>query len=156
MTMKLPLVQAHRGPALPLPAYQTEGSAGLDLTADAFERGDGALSERFVLAPGQRVLARTGLRLGIPDGHVGYVCPRSGLALKHGITLLNSPGVIDCDFRGELAVILVNLGHEPFTCERGMRVAQLVIAPYARAQVVLAEGLDETQRGNGGFGSTGV
>ncbi len=134
---------------LPLPRYQTPGSAGMDLHA--------AVTAPLALAPGARALVPTGLRIGLPPGWEGQVRPRSGLALRHGVTLLNSPGTIDADFRGELQVILVNLGQDPFVVERGMRIAQLVLAPVARAQLVeLAAIEDETERGAGGFGHTGL
>jgi len=134
-----------RGPVLPLPRYESDGAAGLDLRAD----------EPVALEPGQRVLVPTGLALEIPPGHEGQVRPRSGLAARHGVTLLNTPGTIDSDYRGEVKVILVNLGQEPVRFERGERIAQLVIAPVARVTVQVAEALGETGRGPGGFGSTG-
>ena len=133
---------------LPLPAYATAGAAGLDLLA--------AVSEPVTLVPMARALIPTGLRLALPDGFEAQVRPRSGLALRHGVTLLNAPGTIDCDYRGELAVILVNFGAEPFAIERGARIAQLVLAPVQRlAWVERPGGLDGTIRGSGGFGSTG-
>lgn len=132
---------------LPLPAYATEGSAGMDLAA--------ALREPLVLTPGARALVPTGLKIAIPPGFEGQVRPRSGLALKHGVTLPNAPATIDSDYRGELQVILVNLGPAPFTVERGMRIAQLLIAPVVRARWVVAQALDATARGAGGFGHTG-
>lgn len=133
---------------LPLPAYATAGAAGLDLLA--------AVSEPVTLVPMARALIPTGLRLALPDGFEAQVRPRSGLALRHGVTLLNAPGTIDCDYRGELAVILVNFGAEPFAIERGARIAQLVLAPVRRlAWVESLGGLDGTIRGSGGFGSTG-
>jgi dUTP pyrophosphatase len=134
-----------RGPPLLLPRYETDGSAGLDLRAD----------EPVALEPGQRALVPTGLALEIPPGHEGQVRPRSGLAARHGVTLLNSPGTIDSDYRGEVKVVLVNLGQEPVRFERGERIAQLVIAPMARVVVQVSEALGETGRGSGGFGSTG-
>ena len=130
-----------------LPVYQTPGSAGADLRA--------ALSEAVVLAPGERRLIPTGLRLQIPPGFEAQVRPRSGLAARHGVTVLNAPGTIDADFRGEVGVLLVNLGQEPFRVQPGERVAQLVIAPVRQAEFVLRESIDETERGEGGFGSTG-
>ena len=136
------------GEGLPLPAYATEGSAGMDLAA--------AVREPLHLAPGARALVPTGLRIAIPRGFEGQVRPRSGLALKHGVTLPNAPATIDADYRGELQVILVNLGSAPFTVERGMRVAQLLIAPVVRAHWVPAAALDATARGTGGFGHTGA
>jgi dUTP pyrophosphatase len=132
---------------VPLPQYQTPDSAGLDLMA--------ALASSVVLAPGERRLIPTGLALAIPPGFEGQVRPRSGLALRHGVGMVNAPGTIDADYRGEVGVILVNHGAEPFTVEPLARIAQLVIAPVARATVEWAEGLDLTARGSGGFGSTG-
>ncbi len=137
----------HAG-GLDLPSYQTPGSAGLDLRA--------AVAEPVVLAPGARTLVPTGLKLAIPQGHEGQVRPRSGLALKHGLAVLNSPGTIDSDFRGEIRVILANLGGEPFTIERGMRIAQLVIAPCVQVSIVEVDQVGATARGEGGFGHTGT
>ena len=134
-----------RGPPLDLPSYQTAGSAGVDLRAD----------EGCTLAPGERRLVPTGLAVELPAGHEGQVRPRSGLALKHGIGMVNAPGTIDADYRGEVGVILVNLGQEPFQLRRGERIAQLVVAPVTRVEVRLVEALVETARGTGGFGSTG-
>jgi dUTP pyrophosphatase len=114
------------------------------------------LNQDVQLAPGQRALIPTGLRLAIPQGFEGQVRPRSGLAARHGITVLNSPGTIDSDYRGEICVILINLGSEPYTISHGDRIAQLVIAPTTRAELVEVESLDTTERGEGGFGSTGV
>ena len=133
---------------VPLPSYQTPGSAGLDLCA--------ALREPVVLEPGQRRLIPTGLSIAVPDGHEGQVRPRSGWALQAGIGIVNSPGTIDQDFRGEVGIVLVNHGQEPFTIEPLARIAQLVIAPVARVEVELSEQLDETERGAGGYGSTGT
>lgn len=135
---------------LPLPAYSTEGSAGIDLRA--------AVREDTVLEPGSRAAIPTGLRLAIPAGFEGQVRPRSGLALRYGLTLPNAPGTIDSDYRGELQVLLWNGGKEPFVVQRGDRIAQLVIAPVVRARlepVGPGERLGETERGDGGFGSTG-
>jgi dUTP pyrophosphatase len=134
-----------RGPALPLPRYETAFAAGLDLRAD----------EAVALEPGQRAVVPTGLALEIPPGHEGQVRPRSGLAARHGVTLLNTPGTVDSDYRGEVKVILVNLGQEAVRFERGERIAQLVIAPVTRVTVQVAEALGDTGRGAGGFGSTG-
>jgi dUTP pyrophosphatase len=136
---------AQRGPPLPLPAYATAGAAGLDLRAD----------EACTLGPGERRLVPTGLAIALPPGHEGQVRPRSGLAVRHGVGMLNAPGTIDEDYRGEIGVILVNLGHEPFEVKRGDRIAQLVVAPVAKVEVVLADELGGTSRGDGGFGSTG-
>ena len=134
---------------LPLPAYQSEHAAGLDLLAAVSSAGT------VTVAPGDRVLVPTGLVVALPEGYEAQVRPRSGLAARHGITILNSPGTIDADYRGEIQVLLVNLGKEPVTITRGMRIAQLVIAPVVRAHIVEAGSLDKTSRGSGGFGSTG-
>jgi dUTP pyrophosphatase len=134
-----------RGPPLELPRYETAGSAGLDLRAD----------EPFSLAPGERRLVPTGLALEIPAGHEGQVRARSGLAARHGVALVNAPGTVDSDYRGEVKVILVNLGQEPVSFARGDRIAQLVIAPVVQASVELVEDLAGSNRGSGGFGSTG-
>ena len=138
------------GEGLPLPAYQSDAAAGMDLLA-AVPAG-----APVTLAPGQRALIETGLILALPDGYEGQVRPRSGLALKHGITVLNSPGTIDSDYRGEVKVILVNLGSAPWTLARGERIAQLVVQPVARAMLAEVGTLPETRRGAGGFGSTGT
>lgn len=139
-------VRAHPDP-LPLPRYETELAAGLDLRADI----DG---ER-VLKPLERLAVPTGLALALPPGYEGQVRPRSGLALRHGVTLLNAPGTVDADYRGEVQVILVNLSSEPFTLRRGDRVAQLVVAPVSPVALHEVEVLEETPRGGNGFGSTG-
>lgn len=133
---------------LPLPSYATKGAAGLDLVA--------AVTEPVLLAPGERVLIPTGLRIALPEGFELQVRPRSGLALKHGIILPNSPGTIDEDYRGELGVIMLNTGKDLFRIERGARIAQGVIAPVERIQWDECTTLDETARGEGGFGSTGT
>ena len=133
---------------LPLPSYQTSGSAGLDLRA--------ALEEDLVLEPQERTVVPTGLSLAIPIGFEGQVRPRSGLAFRHGLTVTNAPGTIDSDYRGEIKVLLINLGAEPVTISRGMRCAQLVIAPVHQASILEVEDLDPTDRGEGGFGSTGT
>ena len=138
--------------SLPLPRYETAGAAGADVCANfAEEARDGV-----VLAPMERTLIPTGLRLAIPEGFEVQVRPRSGLALKHGIALVNAPGTIDSDYRGPLGVIVINLGDTDFHVEHGMRIAQLVIAPVQHATFDLVSELDETSRGAGGFGSTGV
>ena len=134
---------------LALPAYETTGSAGMDLRAAVAE------FEPIVLAPGERRLIPTGLKIALEPGYEAQVRPRSGLALKHGVTCLNSPGTIDSDYRGEVGVILINLGQEPFVIRRGERIAQMVIAAVAQATVAEVDSLDETARGAGGFGSTG-
>ena len=133
------------GRDLPLPAYATTGAAGMDVVA----------AEDLMLAPGARHAVATGFAMGIPEGYEVQVRPRSGLALKHGITCLNSPGTIDSDYRGEVKVILANLGSEPFAIVRGERIAQLVPAPVQRAALDESDALDDTERGSGGFGSTG-
>jgi dUTP pyrophosphatase len=134
---------------LPLPAYQTAHAAGLDLLAAVPE------SAPLVLAPGKHTLVPTGLAIALPAGFEAQVRPRSGLAAKHGVTVLNSPGTIDADYRGEIQVILINHGTEAFTIRRGERIAQMVIAPVVQATLVATASLDETDRGSGGFGSTG-
>jgi dUTP pyrophosphatase len=134
---------------LPLPAYQSALAAGLDLAAAV------PLGEPVVIAPGGRAAIPTGIVLALPAGSEGQVRPRSGLAMRHGITVLNAPGTIDADYRGEVQVLLVNHGQEPFTVVRGLRIAQLVVAPVQQAQIVHTGDLDETARGTGGFGSTG-
>jgi len=133
---------------LALPAYATEHSAGMDLLA--------AVAAPQTLAPGARALIPTGLAMALPDGYEAQIRPRSGLALKHGIALVNAPGTIDADYRGEIGVILINHGDQPFVVERGMRIAQMVIAPYTRAQFNEAIELPTSTRGTGGFGSTGT
>lgn len=144
------LVQREPGAdaGLPLPEYQTAGAAGADLRADL----GGA---ELVLAPGEIRLIPTGLRVQIPDGYEMQIRPRSSLALKHGLGLPNSPGTIDSDYRGPLGVIMINLGAQPYTVTHGERIAQAVIAPVIRASYVVAQALDDTARGAGGFGSTG-
>jgi len=133
---------------LTLPAYTTDGAAGADLCA--------AVGEDLVLEPGQRTAVPTGLRIEIPNGFEGQVRPRSGLAIRYGLTVVNAPGTIDSDYRGELKVLLVNLGGEDVTISHGDRIAQLVIAPVTRASFVESEELSSSTRGKGGFGSTGV
>ncbi len=133
---------------VPLPQYQTPGSAGLDLCA--------ALSAPVTLLSGERRLLPTGICLEIPDGFEGQVRPRSGLALRHGLTVLNSPGTIDADYRGELGIVLINHGAEPVEIRPQQRIAQLVICPVSRVQIELSEALSETNRAAGGYGSTGV
>ena len=133
---------------LPDPAYATDGAAGVDLRA--------AVAEPIVLRRGEVTLVPTGIAIHLPRGFEAQVRARSGLALRHGITLVNGPGTIDADYRGEIGVILSNLKDEPFTIERGMRIAQLVVAPVARAELLRVEELDETERGSGGFGHTGT
>lgn len=136
------------GADLPLPAYETAGAAGLDLRA--------AIAEPLLLAPGDRALVPTGLAMQLPEGFEGQVRPRSGLAVRHGVTVLNAPGTVDSDYRGEVKVPLINHGREPFAITRGDRIAQLVIAPVTRAALAEVATLDPTARGTGGFGSTGT
>ena len=142
--MRLP-----HGEGLPLPSYQSAHAAGLDLLAAV------AADAPFTLAPGARALVPTGIAVALPAGTEAQVRPRSGLAVTHGLTVLNAPGTIDADYRGEIQVLLVNLGAEPVAISRGMRIAQLVIAAVARAQLHEVASLDATPRGTGGFGSTG-
>jgi dUTP diphosphatase len=137
------------GADLPLPSYQSEHAAGLDLVAAV------PVDAPVVIAPLARAMIPTGIAVALPNGCEGQVRPRSGLAAKHGVTVLNTPGTIDADYRGEVQVILVNLGTEPFTVSRGMRIAQFVIAPVLKADVEAVTVLDETTRGIKGFGSTG-
>ena len=133
---------------IPLPAYETEHAAGMDLRA--------AVRDPLTLAPGERALIPTGIRIAVPPGAEAQVRPRSGLAIRHGIAMVNAPGTIDADYRGEIRVILINLGQEPYTLRRGDRIAQLVIAPVLEVHWDLVETLDETPRGDGGFGHTGA
>jgi len=133
---------------LPLPQYMTSGAAGMDLLAD--------LSEPLTLVPGARQLVPTGLAVEIPPGFEAQIRPRSGLALKHGVTLLNTPGTIDSDYRGEIQVLMINLGSEPYAIHRGERIAQMVVAPVTRAEFCEVEELAPSHRGPGGFGHTGL
>lgn len=143
------LVQRVRGTEdLPLPDYATSGSAGMDLLA--------AVDADVVLQPGERRLVSAGIRAAIPEGFEGQVRPRSGLALRHGISMVNSPGTVDSDYRGVIQVIMINHGDEPFTVRRGDRIAQFVIAPVARAVLVETDDLPDTSRSDGGFGHTGI
>lgn len=146
--LTLRVLRLPHGAGLPAPGPASPGSAGLDLPA--------AVEAPVTLAPGGRLLVPTGFSIELPNGWEGQVRPRSGLALRHGITLLNSPGTVDSDYRGEVAVVVVNHGDEPFEIRRGDRIAQLVLAPVARVEVEEVEALSETARGAGGFGSTGV
>jgi dUTP pyrophosphatase len=143
--IEIKLTRLPHGDGIPVPKYATEHAAGLDVCA----------ADELVLAPGQRHAIATGFAIEIPHGYEVQVRPRSGLALKHGITCLNTPGTIDSDYRGEVKVILANLGNEPFEIHRGERIAQLVPAPVLHANFVEVEALAETARGTGGFGSTG-
>jgi dUTP pyrophosphatase len=146
---QLRLRRLPHGAGLPLPAYQSAHAAGLDLAAAV------PADAPVTLAPGARGLIPTGFAIALPEGFEAQVRPRSGLAAHHGVTVLNTPGTIDADYRGEIQVILINLGAEPFVVTRGLRIAQLVIAPVIRATLVEADTLDDTARGAGGFGSTG-
>ena len=146
---QIKIVQLDHATGLPLPAYETAEAAGMDLRAAVPE------DEPLVLRPGARAMVPTGLCIALPKGFEAQVRPRSGLAAKHGLTCLNSPGTVDSDYRGELKVILINLGEEDFTIRRGERIAQMVIAPVVQAHWDLVTSLDETARGAGGFGSTG-
>jgi dUTP pyrophosphatase len=136
------------GAGLPLPAYATDGAAGMDVVA--------AIPEPLILAPGSRAAVPTGLAMAIPPGFEVQVRPRSGLAARHGLTVANAPGTIDADYRGEVKVLLINLGPDPVTIEPAMRIAQLVPAAVTRARLTVVDSLDDTARGAGGFGSTGV
>lgn len=148
-TTEVRVMRLPHGNDLPLPAYQSAHAAGLDLLAAV--PADHALT----LSPGARALVPTGIAIALPDGFEAQVRPRSGLAVKHGLTVLNAPGTVDADYRGEVQVLLVNLGAESVSITRGMRIAQLVIAAVARARLRDVVSLDETKRGTGGFGSTG-
>ncbi|MBO9421795.1 dUTP diphosphatase [Labrenzia sp. R4_2] len=147
MTIKLEIKRLDHGQDLPLPAYQSDLAAGLDLLA--------AVENPLWLEPGSRALVPTGLAMSLPAGFEAQVRPRSGLAAKHGVTVLNTPGTIDADYRGEVRVILINLGDTAFEISRGDRIAQMVIAPVLQAEIQEVEILSETSRGTGGFGSTG-
>jgi dUTP pyrophosphatase len=148
--LNLHVMRLPHGADLPLPAYQSEGAAGLDLVAAV------AADAPVVIGPGQRALIPTGLAIALPAGTEGQVRPRSGLAARHGVTVLNSPGTIDVDYRGEIQVILVNFGQDSFTVARGMRIAQLIISPILRVIICETRNLNETTRGVEGFGSTGM
>ena len=146
--MTLPVCVLPHGLGLAMPSYQTEGSAGMDMRA--------AIDVPLTLEPFQRAAVPTGLAMAIPQGYEGQVRPRSGLAFRHGLSVINAPGTIDSDFRGEIKILLVNLGADPFTIERGMRIAQLVIAPVIQAKLDIVPDLNRSKRGTSGFGSTGV
>jgi dUTP pyrophosphatase len=147
--VRVDVCQLPHGHGLALPAYQTAHAAGLDLLAAVPEDAP------LVLLPGQHAMVPTGLTIALPDGYEAQVRPRSGLAAKHGVTVLNAPGTVDADYRGEINVLLINHGTEPFTIRRGERIAQMVIASVARAEFVPTVQLSATDRGSGGFGSTG-
>ena len=149
--LRAPVIKIKRlanGGGIDLPVYATSGAAGMDICA--------ANEADIVLAAGERCAVPTGFAMAIPDGFEAQIRPRSGLALKHGISVANAPGTIDSDYRGEIAVIIINLGNAPFTVTRGMRIAQMVIAPVTRGQFAEVADLDDSDRGEGGFGSTGV
>ena len=150
MNIQLLIERLPHGEGLPLPAYETAGAAGFDLLA-AIDENSPIKMEKFA-----RALVPTGFKLQIPEGYEAQVRPRSGLALRHGVTVLNTPGTIDCDYRGEIGVVLINHGETPFVVTRGMRIAQMVVAPVTRAQLLEVARVDETPRGAGGFGSTGL
>jgi dUTP pyrophosphatase len=143
--VKLQILRLPHGADLPLPAYATSGSAGMDLRS----------AENLTLKPGNRALVATGIAIALPPNFEAQVRPRSGLAVKHGITVLNAPGTIDADYRGEIKVPLINLGTEDFVIARGDRIAQMVVAPVVTAELVEVDDLDDTARGDGGFGSSG-
>jgi dUTP pyrophosphatase len=149
MSVAVRVLRLPHSEGLPLPSYQSAHAAGLDLVA-ALPEGD-----PIELEPSDRALVPTGLVIELPDGYEAQVRPRSGLALKHGVTVLNSPGTIDADYRGEVRVLLINLGAETFLIQRGDRIAQLVVSPATRVEIVATEALGDTGRGEGGFGSTG-
>jgi dUTP pyrophosphatase len=146
--VRIPLKRLRSSPSpLPLPRYMTRDAAGMDLLAD--------IDMPLTLAPGQRTAVPTGIAIALPFGYEAQIRPRSGLALRHGVTLLNSPGTIDADYRGEIQIIVINLGQEPFTIARGDRIAQMVVAPVSRGEWQETDDLDVTDRGSGGFGHTG-
>jgi len=147
-TIEIELCPLEHAVGLNLPTYATAQSAGMDLTA--------ALEEAIELAPGERALIPTGLSVALPAGYEAQIRPRSGLAIKHGVTVLNTPGTVDADYRGEIKVVLINHGQEDFTIERGMRIAQMVITRHTSVKWSVVRKLDETERGEGGFGSTGT
>ena len=149
MSIPVRITRLPHGADLPLPSYQSAHAAGLDLLAAV--QADAPLT----LAPGAYALIPTGIAIALPEGHEAQVRPRSGLAARHGLTVLNAPGTIDADYRGEVQVLLINHGKTPVVIERGMRIAQMIIAPVSRAELREVPALDETGRGKGGFGSTG-
>lgn len=147
-SLSIAISQMPHAKGLSLPKYATAQAAGLDLEA--------AIDAPITLKPGERALVATGLAIALPEGYEAQIRPRSGLAVKNGVTVLNSPGTIDADYRGEIKVILANLGAESFTVERGMRIAQMIVASHSRVNWNAVDTLDETERGSGGFGSTGI
>lgn len=148
MNIQVKIIKHESSKDLPLPKYATKDSSGMDLYAN--------VQEPVVLARGERKLIPTGISMALPHGYEAQVRPRSGLAIKHGLTVLNTPGTIDADYRGEVMVILINLSNQDFIIERGMRIAQMVIASVTQPQMVEVDSLNETERGAGGFGSTGI
>ena len=150
MSVELRVVRLPHAADLPLPAYQSAHAAGLDLLAAV------PADAPVTIAPGGRVIIPTGIAVALPRGHEGQIRPRSGIAIRHGVTVLNSPGTVDADYRGEVQVILVNLGAESFEIRRGTRIAQMVVAPIQQAKIVESTSLDATGREAGGFGSTGM
>lgn len=148
--IRVEITRLAHGGDLPLPGYKTADAAGCDIAAAVPE------GEPLVIAPGGRALVPTGIAIALPPGHEGQIRPRSGLSISHGVTVINAPGTIDADYRGEIKVPIVNLGSEAFTITRGMRIAQLIVAPVTRATFVETGELSATGRGSGGFGSTGL
>ncbi len=148
MTQKIKITKHHSSHDLPLPKYATTQSAGMDLMAN--------IASSITLAKGERKLIPTGLAIQLPIGFEAQIRPRSGLAIKNGVTVLNTPGTIDADYRGEIMVILINLSDQDFVIERGMRIAQMIIAPFTQAELILVDTLEDSVRGHRGFGSTGV
>lgn len=149
-TVAISVRQLPHGIGLPLPAYQSAGAAGVDLVAAV------APDRKIVIEPGARHLVETGIAVQIPHGYEAQIRPRSGLALQHGVTVLNAPGTIDSDYRGEISVLLVNFGSEPFELRRGVRIAQMIVAPVVQASLTLVTELEASERGVNGFGSTGL
>jgi dUTP pyrophosphatase len=149
MTVKVDIRQLPHGEGMALPAYQSAHAAGLDLLAAVPE------GSPLILSPGQRALVPTGLTIALPPGYEAQIRPRSGLASRHGVTVLNAPGTVDADYRGEISVLLINHGEAPFPIRRGERIAQMVVASVVRVELVPADALSATTRGDGGFGSTG-
>ena len=147
INLRLPIMRLPHGLDLPLPAYATHGAAGMDVAA--------AVDGSVILGAGKRLTIPTGFTMAVPAGYEAQIRPRSGLALKHGVTVANAPGTIDSDYRGEVAILLVNLGAQDFTIERGTRIAQMVVAPVTQVTPVATKSLPNTDRGDGGFGSTG-
>jgi len=147
VNLRLPIMRLPHGMDLPLPAYATSGAAGMDVAA--------AVDKPVILAAGERLAIPTGFAMAVPAGYEAQIRPRSGLALKHGVTVANAPGTIDSDYRGEVAILLVNLGDQDFTITRGMRIAQMVVAPVTQVTPIATDNLADTERGDAGFGSTG-